>query len=92
MIIDEFEELLLAAADQPLIISVVLHTFISGVPFRLRQLTRALEYIAAHCSEVWFTRPRDIYEVVHSHMASKHAGALLDATPSKPPVATGDPR
>jgi peptidoglycan/xylan/chitin deacetylase (PgdA/CDA1 family) len=62
MIIDEFEELLLASKDQPIVMSVVLHSFISGAPFRLRQITRALEHIAARAEHVWFTQPRQIYD------------------------------
>jgi len=92
MIIDEFEEMLLAAEDQPLVMSVVLHTFISGAPFRLRQLTRALEHIAGHGTDVWFARPRDIYEAVQSHITQKHAGALPAAVSIKPAVATGERR
>lgn len=64
MIIDEFDELLLASQEQPLVMSIIVHSFISGVPFRLKQLTRALEYLAAHGDEVWFTQPREIYGVV----------------------------
>ena len=41
MIIDEFDELVIAAADRPLVMSIVVHSFISGVPFRLKQLSRA---------------------------------------------------
>ena len=46
MIVDEFAELHAAAAETPLVMSVVLHSFISGVPFRLRAVGRALERIA----------------------------------------------
>jgi peptidoglycan/xylan/chitin deacetylase (PgdA/CDA1 family) len=62
MIIDEFEELLLASRDQPVVMSIVLHTFISGAPFRLRQISRALEHIAQRADEVWFTQPREIFD------------------------------
>jgi len=61
MIIDEFDELLLAAQDQPLVMSIVVHSFISGAPFRLRQLTRALEHICRRSADVWLTQPRHIY-------------------------------
>jgi len=61
MIVDEFDELLIAAEDQPLVMSIVVHTFISGAPFRLRQLSRALAHIAAKEKDVWFTQPRHIY-------------------------------
>jgi hypothetical protein len=43
----------------------VTHAFISGAPFRLRQLTRALEHLAAHRDEVWFTQPREIWRREH---------------------------
>jgi peptidoglycan/xylan/chitin deacetylase (PgdA/CDA1 family) len=61
MIVDEFDELLAAAEDQPLVMSIVVHSFISGVPFRLRQLSRALTHLAAHGEAVWFTQPRAIH-------------------------------
>ena len=61
MIIDEFDELLVAGADRPLVMSIVVHSFISGVPFRLRQLTRALDHIAANQARVWLTQPRHIF-------------------------------
>lgn len=62
MIIDEFEEMVLAAAEQPLVLGIVVHSFISGVPFRLRQLTRALRHLRA-AEGVWFTQPREIAAV-----------------------------
>jgi peptidoglycan/xylan/chitin deacetylase (PgdA/CDA1 family) len=61
-VIDEFEELLLAAEDRPIVMSVVLHSFISGVPFRLRQVRRALAHIAARAERVWLTQPAAIHE------------------------------
>ena len=61
-VIDEFEELLLAAEDRPIVMSLVLHSFISGVPFRLRQIRRALAHIAARAERVWLTQPAAIYE------------------------------
>ncbi len=60
MIIDEFDEMLEASNTQPLVMSIVVHSFISGQPFRLRALTRALRHIAARRDEVWITQPREI--------------------------------
>lgn len=60
MIVDEFDELLERSADQPLVMSVVLHSFISGAPFRLRALDRALRHMTAQRDLVWFTQPRAI--------------------------------
>lgn len=72
MIIDEFDELLLAATpERPLVLSIVVHSFISGAPFRLRQLTRALEHIAARAGDdVWLTQPRDIHAVVRAALTT----------------------
>ncbi len=64
MIVDEFDEQLLAAHEQPLVMSIVLHSFISGVPFRLRALTRALQHVAAAGDSVWLTQPRHIHAAV----------------------------
>ncbi len=60
MIVDEFEELNDAAADRPLVMSVVLHSFISGAPFRLRAVGKALAHITA-AGGVWPTTPAEIY-------------------------------
>lgn len=54
MVTDEFDELLLASERVPIVMSIVVHSFISGVPFRLRQLTRALDHIARHRDKIWF--------------------------------------
>jgi peptidoglycan/xylan/chitin deacetylase (PgdA/CDA1 family) len=61
MIVDEFDELVDAAEQQPLVMSIVIHSFISGVPFRLRQLTRALQHLRAGKDQAWFTQPRHIH-------------------------------
>jgi peptidoglycan/xylan/chitin deacetylase (PgdA/CDA1 family) len=60
MIVDEFDELRDAARTQPLVMSVVVHSFISGQPFRLRALSRALQHIAAAGDEVWLATPGEI--------------------------------
>ena len=54
-----------AAADQPLVMSIVLHSFICGVPFRLRPLARALAHLAG-ADGVWFTQPRHIHRAVQA--------------------------
>ena len=61
MIVDEFTEL--AATPHPLVMSVVLHSFITGVPFRLRAVRGALGCIAA-AEGVWLTTPREIHRAV----------------------------
>jgi peptidoglycan/xylan/chitin deacetylase (PgdA/CDA1 family) len=61
-IVDEFSEQLAASADRPLVMSIILHSFISGVPFRLHHVARAIERLTKESEAVWFTRPCDIYE------------------------------
>jgi hypothetical protein len=61
MVVDEFEELLAAAESRPIVMSIVLHSFISGVPFRLRHVRRALAHIASRAENVWFAQPEAIY-------------------------------
>jgi len=63
MIVDEFTELAAAAAQVPLVMNIVLHSFITGVPFRLRAVRRALAHIAG-ADGVWFTTPREIHRAV----------------------------
>jgi peptidoglycan/xylan/chitin deacetylase (PgdA/CDA1 family) len=60
-IVDEFDEQLAASADTPLVMSIILHSFISGVPFRLHRVARAIERLTEQSDAVWFARPRDIY-------------------------------
>ncbi|MBW4043147.1 MAG: polysaccharide deacetylase family protein [Acidobacteria bacterium] len=65
MIVDEAAELHSAADQRPLVLSVVLHAFISGTPFRLRQVAQALEQVAA-LTGVWFATPAEIHAAVVS--------------------------
>ena len=66
MIVDEFAEL--SATQHPLVMSIVLHSFITGVPFRLRAVRGALERVAT-ADGVWLTTPREIHQaVVHSRV------------------------
>jgi peptidoglycan/xylan/chitin deacetylase (PgdA/CDA1 family) len=60
MIIDQFDEMRETPGDEPLVMSVILHSFISGQPFRLRALRRAVEHVAKHASALWITNPGSI--------------------------------
>ena len=60
MVVDQFDEMLEQSVEQPLVMSVALHTFICGQPFRLRPLRKALQHCAEHKDRVWFTRAADI--------------------------------
>ena len=67
MIIDQFDEMLEASAEQPLVMSVAIHSFISGQPFRLRGLRRALSHIVARRDDVWLTTPDRIADFIHAN-------------------------
>jgi peptidoglycan/xylan/chitin deacetylase (PgdA/CDA1 family) len=57
MIVDQFEEMRCTPGDEPLVMSVVVHSFISGQPFRLRALRPALEHIKRSGEPLWITQP-----------------------------------
>ncbi|MDF2797302.1 MAG: polysaccharide deacetylase [Devosia sp.] len=60
MIVDQFDEMLELAEKQALVMPVVVHSFISGQPFRLRALRRALAHILAKREAIWLTTPDQI--------------------------------
>jgi peptidoglycan/xylan/chitin deacetylase (PgdA/CDA1 family) len=57
MIVDQFDEMLRASDGGPLVMSVILHAFIIGQPFRLRALRRAIAHILRHADSIWLTQP-----------------------------------
>ncbi len=61
----------LAESDRPVVMSVVLHSFISGQPWRMRPVIAALSEIAA-MPGVWPTIPSEIHAAVlaHPHLAA----------------------
>lgn len=60
MIIDQVDEMLEQSAGQPLAFGLAIHANIMGQPFRLRQLRRALQHVAARSDRIWITRACDI--------------------------------
>ena len=68
MIIDNFDEMLLQARQQPLVMGIALHPYLMGQPYRLRHLRRALEHLCRvrDHGEVWFTTPGAICRHVQS--------------------------
>ena len=62
MVVAQFDELVEQSAEQPLVMSVALHKFICGQPFRLRPLRHALQHCVNHklSDRVWWTRAVDI--------------------------------
>ena len=71
-LIDQFDELLDESARRPLVMSVVLHSFILGQPYRLRQFRRVIEHIVAHRDAIWLARPGDLC----AHIESLPAGIV----------------
>jgi peptidoglycan/xylan/chitin deacetylase (PgdA/CDA1 family) len=65
-IVDQFDELQATAGEEPLVMSVLLHSFISGQPFRLHSLRRALDHLMRSAAAVWFTHPG----LIASHILS----------------------
>jgi peptidoglycan/xylan/chitin deacetylase (PgdA/CDA1 family) len=66
MIVDQFDEMLRSSRESPQVMSVITHSFISGQPFRLRALRRALDHIMKSAGSIWFTQPGQIA----AHIAS----------------------
>lgn len=61
-IVDQFDEMMEQARRQPLVMGIALHPCMSGQPFRLRALRRALTHIAARRRDIWLTTPGQIAE------------------------------
>ena len=72
MIVDQFDEMLEQSARQPLVCPISLHPFVTGRPYRIRQLRRAFEHIARHRDRIWLTRPGEIC----AHVESLPAGVV----------------
>jgi peptidoglycan/xylan/chitin deacetylase (PgdA/CDA1 family) len=60
MIADQFDEMLEQSRKYPLVMTVALHPFIIGQPFRLRAFRGALRHIMARREELWITTPGEI--------------------------------
>ncbi|MBA8792988.1 hypothetical protein FHX74_000582 [Friedmanniella endophytica] len=86
MIEDEGAELLAEAAERPLVMSVVLHSFITGVPFRLRPVAEALGRVLA-LPGVRATTPADIHAAVLADPTLAAGDPRDTATPSRPVAA-----
>jgi peptidoglycan/xylan/chitin deacetylase (PgdA/CDA1 family) len=69
MIVDQFDEMRDQSDAQPLVMSVILHSFIAGQPFRLRRIKAALQHIATHRGSTWLTQPGQIAAHIHAEPA-----------------------
>jgi allantoinase len=67
MIVDQFDEMLAQAQQQPLVMGIALHPYLVGQPYRLRHLRTALEHIARvrDADGIWLATPG----AIHAHVA-----------------------
>ena len=54
MVVDQFDQLYEEGGTRPRVLSIAIHPFLIGHPFRARHLSRALEHISRH-EAVWLT-------------------------------------
>jgi len=59
-LIDQFDEMLEESVRRPLVMPIVLHSYILGQPYRLRQFRRVVEHVVAHRADIWISRPGEI--------------------------------
>ena len=65
-LIDQFDEMLAESTRRPLVMPIVLHTFILGQPYRLRHFRKVIEHVMKHRERIWLTRPGDICAYVEN--------------------------
>lgn len=63
---DEFDVLYEEGAASGRVMSISLHPFIIGLPFRIKYLDKVLRYVASH-EDVWFTTPAEIVNWCYEH-------------------------
>ncbi|MGE4450929.1 polysaccharide deacetylase family protein [Castellaniella sp.] len=63
-LIDQFDEMLEESRRRPLVMCIVLHSFILGQPYRLRQFRKVVEHIVARRDEIWLATPGEIADHV----------------------------
>jgi peptidoglycan/xylan/chitin deacetylase (PgdA/CDA1 family) len=66
MIRDQFDVLYAEGLQRPRVMSISLHPFISGHPFRMKHLEPALAYVASH-ADVWLTTGGEINDWFRAH-------------------------
>ena len=68
MVTAHFDQMVTLSAQQPLVFSLALHTFVVGQPYRLAGLRDILTHIVRHpmADQLWFTRPSQIYDHIVS--------------------------
>ena len=66
---------------RPLVMPIVLHSFVVGQPYRLRQFRRVIEHILKYRDRVWITRPGEICRFIESLPASIVPGSGSASVP-----------
>jgi peptidoglycan/xylan/chitin deacetylase (PgdA/CDA1 family) len=64
MIVNQFDEMVEQCEAQPLVMTISLHAFVVGQPFRMPSLRRALKHCVEHpkANRVWWTTPGAVAE------------------------------
>ena len=75
-LIDQFDEFLEESERRPLVLPIVMHSYILGQPYRLRQFRRVIEHIMKHRSDIWLTRPGAICDYIETLPAGVVPGSL----------------
>ncbi|MDO8278525.1 MAG: polysaccharide deacetylase family protein [Burkholderiaceae bacterium] len=78
-LIDQFDEMLEESERRPLVMPLVLHSFILGQPYRLRQYRRVIEHIVKHRDRIWMTVPGDICAYIEGLPAGIVPAAALSS-------------
>jgi hypothetical protein len=65
-LIDQFDEMLEESQRRPLVMSIVLHSFVLGQPHRLRRFRGVIEHIHKHREHTWLTRPGEICRYIET--------------------------
>ena len=68
MIVDGFDEMIEQCRAQPLVMTISLHPFVMGQPFRLPALRRALTHCVEHRNRdrVWWTTPGAVADACYA--------------------------
>ena len=68
MIVDQFDEMIEQCVAQPLVMTISLHPFVVGQPFRLPSLRKALKHCVEHPKRdrVWWTRPGEVADFCYA--------------------------
>jgi len=68
MMVDQFDEMIVQCAKEPLVCNISIHPYIFGQPFRLHPLRAALKHCLEHKlkDRLWLCKPADISDYCYS--------------------------